>query len=474
MKNNKKMYSIKKRITLSMIALSSVFILISLFFSYSSSHHEILEVYDARLGQTAKLFLLSLPDSGTLKVSSENVRQLDGWMQNIRDAHSGDEATAYGHPYEQKLLIQLYRDGKVVWGSHLRNHVIVHDPTYSGFGYVEIADKEWRYFQLPLTRSNSQHSEYIIVAEQQAVRNEMITELAFSTLVPQLVLIPCLALVLYFLIDRHFAPITELQQAISRRSVSKLDSVTVGLDTTELSSLVTTLNRLLAELDSAWKREKRFTGMAAHELKTPLAVLRLNAENALNSDREEDLQTDLHNILRGIERSDRLIQQLLTLARVENIHSMERVEIDLKRLVQYVMGELAPLALRNKQEMSLTGDNCLILGDESLLGILLSNLIDNAIRYAGKGQQITVTLKDLPDRVQVYVSDTGEDLTAEAREKLFESFYRSNRERGDGAGLGLSITRDIVKLHYGTVELLPRKDQANTFLVSLMKNQHEL
>ncbi|SMS02987.1 Sensor protein QseC [Vibrio mangrovi] len=454
-----------------MIALSSIFILISLFFSYSSSHHEILEVYDARMGQTAKLFLLSLPDSGALRESSENVRQLDSWMKNIQAAHSDDDETAYGHPYEQKVLIQLYRDGRVVWGSHPRHHVIVHDPTYSGFGYVEIEGKQWRYFQLPMELHNPEHSEYIIVAEQQSVRNEMITELAFSTLIPQLVLIPCLAFVLYFLIDRHFTPIAELQQAISQRSVRMLDSVTVGHNTTELSPLVTALNRLLSELDSAWKREKRFTGMAAHELKTPLAVLRLNAENALNSDREDELHSDLRNILRGIERSDRLIQQLLTLARVENIHAMERVEIDLKRLVRHVMGELAPLALRNHQEMALVGDDCTIPGDESLLGILLSNLIDNAIRYAGEERQITVTLKDLPDKVQVYVTDTGEDLTPEAREKLFESFYRSNREKGDGAGLGLSITKDIVKLHYGTVELLPRENQSNTFLVSLMKNQ---
>lgn len=229
------------------------------------------------------------------------------------------------------------------------------------------------------------------------------------------------------------------------------------------------LNRLLAELEQAWKREKRFTRMAAHELKTPLAILRLNAENALICDKEEDLKSDLQNILQGIERSDRLIQQLLTLARVENLHEIALKEVDLKKLMQRVMGELAPLALKNQQEMSFCGDVCTIRGDESLLGILLSNLVDNAIRYSGQGSQIMVRIEDGPELARVFISDTGEDVSPQAREKLFDSFYRSNREKGDGAGLGLSITRDIVRLHHGSVILEPRADELNTFVVSLAK-----
>jgi two-component system sensor histidine kinase QseC len=452
------------------IVLSSVFILISLFFSYGASHHEILEVYDARLGQTAKLILLNMPDSGSHLSEQTHAKQLEQWMQEIRLSNkNSDGETAYGHPYEQNLVIQFYSHGKLMWSSHPQIKNLLRQPDYSGFGYVDIQGEPWRYFQLPVKRYQRQASEVIFVAERQAVRDEMMSDLALSTAIPQLALIPCLALVMFFLIARNFAPITELKYAISRRKVGRLNSIAVSRPTVELSPLVTELNRLLSELEQAWKREKRFTNMAAHELKTPLAILRLNAENALACDEEEALKSDLKNILRGIERSDRLIQQLLTLARVENIQTMALGTVNLKKLLQQVMGDLVPLALKNQQEMSFSGDECEIAGDESLLSILFGNLIDNAIRYAGSGRKIMVSLKDTPRCIEVYVTDTGDDLSSEAREKLFESFYRSNREKGDGAGLGLSITRDIVKLHQGTVELLPRENRCNTFLVSFLK-----
>ncbi|CAM3700621.1 Sensor protein QseC [Vibrio aerogenes CECT 7868] len=469
MKNKQlKSYSIKKRVTFSVIVMSSLFILISLLFSYQTSHHEILEVYDARLGQTAKLFLLRMPAPEQHMSDIESKKRLEKWMRDIQiSSHSESDETAYGHPYEQNLVIQFYHHGRLLWSSHPDFHEIEHDPSFSGFGYVDIAGEEWRYFELPM--SEHQKNEYIIVAERQSVRDEMMNELALSTLIPQLALIPCLAFLMFFLIERNFAPVTELKKAIGKRSVSKLDKIVVSRPTDELSALVNALNRLLSELERAWKREKRFTRMAAHELKTPLAILRLNAENALICDKEEDLKSDLKNILQGIERSDRLIQQLLTLARVENLHEIALKDVDLKKLMQRVMGELAPLALKNQQEMSFRGDDCIIRGDESLLGILLSNLVDNAIRYSGQGSQIMARIEDDPEQVRIFIADTGQDVSPEAREKLFDSFYRSNREKGDGAGLGLSITRDIVRLHQGSVVLLPRANELNTFVVSLAK-----
>ncbi|MEI8633309.1 hypothetical protein P4S72_17135 [Vibrio sp. PP-XX7] len=129
------------------------------------------------------------------------------------------------------------------------------------------------------------------------------------------------------------------------------------------------------------------------QLAPPLAILRLNTENALICKREEDLKSDLHNILQGIERSDRMIQQLLTLARVENIHSLIFDDVNLEKLIQSVMSDLAPLSLKNSQEMSLSGDDCLIKGDGSLLRILLSNLIDTCNPRRGLGDRIVVTRK---------------------------------------------------------------------------------
>jgi len=462
-------FSIKKRLTISVISLSSALILISLLFSFSSSRHEIEEVYDARLGQSAKMLLLSMPISEQSLHSDQTRELFDAWMQRIAAQSKRDgDPTPFGHPYEQNILVQFYFGENLIWGSIPGIGNIEHDPKYAGFGYMTLENESWRYFQLPLPSAPNHKPESIIVAEKQSIRDEVIHELALSSALPQLILIPCLALVMVLLIDKHFEPLSELKLAIAQRSANKLDSIYVPSATQELSPLVAALNDLLTELDQAWQREKRFTRMAAHELKTPLTILRLNAENALMSQNEQQLKSDLNNILQGIDRTDRLIHQLLTLAKVDSIHEMKFSSLNISKLSKSVIAERVPLALTNKQDFSFEGeDDVEIPGDEALLRMLLTNLVDNAIRYSGEGSQISVRVEKSPDQVKVYVSDTGVDMSAETRQKLFDNFYRANTEKGDGAGLGMSITRDIAKLHKGSVELLPRENDRNTFLVTL-------
>ncbi len=463
-------FSIKKRLTISAVLLSTVLILISLIFSFSSSRHEIEEVYDARLGQSAKMLLLSMPISEQ-PLQSGHARELfDNWMKRIAiQAKNDDNPTPFGHPYEQNILVQFYIAGELIWSSIPEIDNLKHDPKYAGFGYMDIQNESWRYFQLPLPNAMNTKHEYIFVAEKESIRDEMIHELALSAALPQLILIPCLALVMVLLIDKHFKPLSELKLAIAQRSANKLDSIYVANPTQELSPLVSALNALLSELDHAWQREKRFTRMAAHELKTPLTILRLNAENAMMSQNEQQLKSDLNNILQGIDRTDRMIHQLLTLAKVESIHEMQFSTTDLTKLCQSVIAERVPLALKRQQDVSFEGDEIEVLGDEALLRMLLTNLLDNAMRYSGDGSQINIRLEEQEETVKVFVSDTGKDISAETREKMFDNFYRANTEKGDGAGLGMSITRDIAKLHGGSVELLPRSDNRNTLLVVLQK-----
>ncbi|RQW65190.1 two-component sensor histidine kinase [Vibrio viridaestus] len=445
---------------------------VALYFSYQSSRHEVYEVYDARLSQTAKLFLLTVAsDNNDINLQQSNKR-LEHWLEQIKTLAKGsDKSTTYGHPYEENILIRVYRDNRLVWNSQPKAGPIPHSDEFSGFGYTFADGQEWRFFQLhDISQDGIKNNLYIIVAEKQSIRNEMMAELALSSLLPQVILVPFIAFLLFWLIERNFKPIAELRWAIMQRSVNKLDAISVSQDTTELSPLVNALNSLLDELANAWKREKRFTRMAAHELKTPLAVLRLNVENAQLSRTKEELNSDFKQMIRGIERSDRLIQQLLTLARVESVHELHFSNIDLSSLLREVISDLVPLALKNSQDLSFIGEDVIVEGDESFLRLLFTNLVDNAIRYSGNNTQISVDIKfDDDDFVNVFVSDTGANVSDETREKLFESFYRSNRERGDGAGLGLAITKDIVELHNGKIELLPRSEDKNTFLVELKR-----
>ncbi len=450
----------------SVAMLATAAILVSLVFSYVSARHEIVEVYDARLGQSAKILLLTVSQQSNESDLAHSKRVFESWMNNLQQLSSeSEEGTSVGHPYEHNMMFVVYRNDQMLWSSPANITRLPVPADYSGFGNMTLQRQQWRYFQLPL-KNDSGHSR-VLVAEKQSIRDEMMDELALSSALPQLIMIPLLALLIVLLIGKHFRPITELQKAISQRNINRLDSIYVANPTIELSPLVDALNTLLTQLEQAWQRERRFTRMAAHELKTPLTILRLNAENALMSEDPQLLHQDLQNILRGIERTDRLIKQLLTQAKVGSLTQPELSSFNLTKMLQTEIAELAPLALKNKQELSLSGENTQCRGDQLLLQILFSNLLDNAIRYSGTGSCIDVDVQKTDDTIRVLISDNGKEIPQQVRDKLFENFYRANTEKGDGAGLGMGITQDIAALHGGRVTLLPRSDERNVFCVTL-------
>ncbi len=457
----------------------SLLLLISLYCSIEFSKHEIAEVYDARLGQSAKLMLVTAATLTKQSALDEQRQTFDQWMQHIDllAKAEDDEATQFGHPYEQHLVFQLYQDGLLVWSSVPELKALSLGQNSLGYHNIDQGDGAWRTFQLSLPKQSAQNL-YIVVAEKQRVRQELINEIAFSTSIELLLLLPILILVLFWLIDRYFRPIDELRTAIKQRSAHRLERIYVKDSTTELEPLVQALNALLEKLDMAWQREKRFTRAAAHELKTPLTILRLDIENALQSAREghspEQLSSDLTHSLKGIERTNRLINQLLTLAKVEGIEEHHFSSVELAPLLQSVIADLVPLALQQKQDISLNAQNIKVQGNKMLLEVLFRNLIDNAIRYSGIKSEIQVTMTLLADSVQIQFCDTGPEIPAQTRERLFEPFYRGHTETGDGAGLGMSICQDITLLHHGTIALTKRANNINTFVVTLPCSQADL
>ncbi|MGY0613555.1 ATP-binding protein [Vibrio sp. FJH11] len=466
MKNNKP-YSLKRKLTLWVGLLVSALLLISLVFSYQSAKHEVEEVYDARLGQSAKLMFLALSVSKEESTLANHSEQFQQWMQNIKQLSKddGEDATKFGHPYEQNLVFQFFRDNKLLWSSSPDLVSLSSSSNSSGYSDIELEGTQWRAFQLSFPQSTHEN-EYVVVAEKQKIRQEIIREIAMSTLIEQVLLLPTLLLLLFWLIERYFRPINELRSAITQRNVHRLDRIHVTDHTIELDPLVEALNSLLFELEQAWEREKRFTRAAAHELKTPLTILRLNAENALQSNDPDHLRSDLQNILKGIERTDRLIHQLLTLAKVESLSERIFETIELTPLLQTVVADLAPLALRQDQDISLESIPVQLSGDPMLLGVLFRNLIDNAIRYSGANSEIQVTVSQDANLIHVSISDTGEEIPQETRDRIFEQFYRGHSETGDGAGLGMSICKDIATLHGATINLAPRENGRNTFLIA--------
>jgi two-component system sensor histidine kinase QseC len=463
----KKPYSLKQQLTVSAGMLVSALLLVSIYFSFQSARHEVGEVYDARLGQSAKLMLLTLSLSSKENSLSEQSRIFNQWMQNIRALADKDDdvPTAYGHPYEQNLVFQFYRDNRILWSSSPDLKALSTSPDYNGYADVRLNGTEWRTFQLS-SNDNAHAHEFVVVAEKHRIRKEIINEIALSASIAQLLTLPVLLVLLFWVIDKYFRPIEQLRSAINQRSAQRLDRISVTDNTLELSPLVDALNALLTALEQSRQREKRFTHAAAHELKTPFAILRLNAENALENQDPQQFRDCLENILQGIGRTDRLIHQLLSLARVEQLTNPAQDKVALTPLLQAVIADLAPMALKKNQDIGLTPAPATLSGDRVLLEVMFRNLIDNAIRYAGDHARIQASILKNKDSIQVRVSDNGPNIGQATRTRIFEKFYRGRSSQGDGAGLGLSICSDIATLHSASLVLLPRDQDMNSFLVT--------
>ncbi|OOF21975.1 two-component sensor histidine kinase [Salinivibrio proteolyticus] len=468
MRNKQRPHSIKRHLTFSTVCVVGVLMFVSWLLVYSEARHEINEVYDARLGQSAKTLALSVMSWGD-QPPDNFTQSYTHWLNAITaNAKDDDTTTPFGHPYEDNLFFQYRVNDALVAKSPNAPAQWIGTSDNPGFDMVTAAGEQWRTFLLVFTLPDKRQAS-LLVAEKEAIRQELMTEVSLTIGLPQLLLIPLLAVIVVVLVSRAFRPLGELKETIAARSVDNLDHIHVSQPTVELSPLVKQINYLFSQLNNAWVREKRLVSTAAHELKTPLAVLRLNAENALSATTDAERDNDLTNILTGIDRTDRVIQQLLMLSRVEQQKNTEVTQVDIVPLLREQIAALAPMALTQQQSIELEGQESLwVKGHPVMLSVLFTNLIDNAIRYAGKGASISVIISHSANTVVVEVIDSGDAISDEIKSRIFDKFFRGHTEKGDGAGLGMSIVKDIVEQHHASIMIQSPyfSDYGNGFTVT--------
>ncbi|MGL5606899.1 MAG: ATP-binding protein, partial [Aeromonas veronii] len=324
-----------------------------------------------------------------------------------------------------------------------------------GFDTVEKDNHQWRTFTL----YNQQEQTWLVVAERDDERSELASKMATLTMLPLLITLPFLLALLWWLITRGLAPLRQLAQAISERHPANLSPLSLKTSAQELTPLTNEINRLMQALAETIEREKQFTNEAAHELRTPLAVLRIHSENALAAEDEVSRQQSLHKMLQALDRSDRLIRQLLTQARIDNQQGLVLTELEVGHLLQGTLATLAPIALKKDQQLSLECElPLLVMGQATLLDLLFSNLIDNALRYTQPEGEIRVRVLREGNRVRVDVSDNGPGIPANALPRLYERFFRVNPQQGDGVGLGMAIVSRIAQLHGADLDVHNRPE----------------
>lgn len=313
-----------------------------------------------------------------------------------------------------------------------------------------IQGQKVRVVSMLATPKDSSEEVLIQVAETIKKRRGMMTDILLAELVPQLLLVFIAGLYIWIGIDRGLRPLNALNREIAQRSPRDLAPISDTRVPLEVLTLTHTINDLLARLATAIATQQRFIANAAHQLRTPLAGLKVQAERAL---RETDLTTmrpALAQIRDCADRASRLSTQLLTLARSETALGGARLgsRIDLRAIARDTCIDWVPKALQRDMDLSFDGPPgpVYVQGEETLLRELLNNLLDNAIRYGREHGQIAVRLM-AGARPCLIVEDNGPGIPDSEADRIFERFYRPPGSPGDGCGLGLAIVKEIADQH---------------------------
>lgn len=426
---------------------------VAAYFSYREARTEAAELFDAKLAHSARvLSVLVAPHIGDLPQSDGAASIIEVWHG---DAEGRGDAlvSADGHAYETKLAFQVRAaDGRLVLRSESGPETALAD-LHAGFADVVLDGRPWRVFTM-----RSREGLWVQAGEEGEIREELATGIARGTLLPLLFGLPVLVLLLWVVLDFAARGLARIVDGIERRAghdLTPLDPASVPL---ELGGLVRAINGLFGRMRTALERERRFTADAAHELRTPLAALRVHVANCHAEDDATARDLLAARVDRALGRMERVIAQMLDLARQDSVGpgaaTASRSALDLAALVRREAAELGVAGLGRGLQLEVTGDpHAPVAGDEIALGIMVRNLLDNAFRYTPDGGRIRIDVRTLEDGVELRIDDSGPGLPVEARERVFDRFHRELGSVATGSGLGLSIVRSVLARHGGTIRL---------------------
>jgi two-component system sensor histidine kinase QseC len=409
--------------------------------SFAGSEEEAQELFDARLATSARVLeALVARQLENATVAAPIVIALPGPLES----ESHDVPGPLGHYYETKIAFQV-RDAN---GRLLARSASAPDapfaPLAAGFATRPFAGEDWRVFTL---RSGDT---WVQVAEKDDVRGELAEKLAFAATVPLIAGIVLLLVLLSLLIRYGLAPLSALARQIAARQPGSVVPIELARAPAEIAPLIDALNGLLGRVRDALERERRFTADAAHELRTPLAALKVHAQNAARAASGAEREASLGRMLQGLERTVLLAEQMLAYSRAAAPGDAARRErVALKDLAQEAAEAVQPRAHERRCTLELALDSdTTVTGERQKLLSLVTNLLDNALRYGPDGGRVRLELRREDGAALLAVTDQGPGIPAQLRERVFESYYRIPGSAGAGSGLGLAIVKEIAEAHH--------------------------
>ncbi len=437
------MKSIRLRLLVSLLALWTTVCAAFALVALERSQHEVEELLDAELAQTARM-LRRIALAGRLSEVQKAVSQ---------------SMTPIGHPYETKISFQLWDGDHLVgmFGAAPTDRLAQEE----GYADREIGATKWRVFGLPSPDGN--HDLY--VAQDYSIRQELVHYLTMHALQPILWSLPVVVLLIGVAVSDGLKPLVGLARAVKGRSARRLDPIDEAGVPVEIRPVISALNSLMEQLRQTLAAERRFAADASHELRTPLAVIRTHAQIARRSRDGDERNEALDNVALGVDHATRLVSQLLTLSRIGSQNADEEA-------VPTSVALTVPQIVENKRDGAIAKSidlRCELDADDSFLvnlpapalAVLVGNLVDNAVKYTPPGGRVDVSARRGNGRVLLTVTDSGPGIAAGERDRVFDRFYRPAGQSEPGAGLGLSIVRHICDVYDALIELGPAREAAD-------------
>ncbi|NWB29643.1 ATP-binding protein [Pseudomonas gingeri] len=456
------MSSIRRRTLTLIIGLMLAGLALLSVFNLHDSNHEIAEVYDAQLAQNARL----LQGVMRMPLASQQHAEL---YQAFNTALGEAMPRGDGHPYERKIAFQVWNLAGNVLVQTASAPSFRSPPTQPGFSnVVDLGSRHWRAFIL----EDQQNGLRIWVGERDDVRADLVDRIVRHTLWSNAIGSLLLAALVWLAIGWGLKPLANMAATLRARHSGSLDPLQLTPLPSELEPMQAALNRMLAQIQEVLGREHRFIADAAHEMRTPLAVLRVHAQNLQEAGTEQERRESLAFLIAGVDRTSRLVNQLLTMARLEpkaNALALER--IDLSETVRNSLVQLTPWVLSKHLELAfdVSDQPFHVLADAAAIDIALNNLITNAANFSPEHGVITVQLTQADGVCHLCVEDQGPGVDEVERERLFERFY--SRGNAQGAGLGLTIVNTIATRLGGLITLANRAEGGLRATLSIPASQ---
>jgi two-component system sensor histidine kinase QseC len=412
--------------------------------AFKGATRQINHVYDAQLISSANMIWLVVEDE--MSIESERfrrIRKIDLSVSNQKELN--EFADAYAH----SRMFRVWKGDRLAMISD-KAPVVGIPQQASGLSYVQDDDgNRWRVYSLEIPNTNIT----VEAGEKVSLRGSLVTGILLTLAAPLMLLIPIVGWMIWVGIGSGLGTIRALIAQIKSRSPDDLAPLTLVNVPRDLAPLGHSVNQLMQKLENSFTAEKRFAEHAAHHLRTPLATIKLQLQLLEKARNSAEQAASLRDLAASVERASRLVSQLLTSTRVSH-QPMVRLPMDMQRSVITIIEELAPLAAQKNIALSFEGgEHLFVMADETLLRLLIGNVIENAIKYTPEKGFVEVALHADEAAVICTVTDSGPGIPEPERANVFQRFYRVGTPQAQGTGLGLAIVAETVARLSGTIAL---------------------